>query len=539
MNRTVLIVICDFLLLMLLASARLDQLPTLNMAPSNAMQMQEYNSAAPAPAPKANARNARTADLLDSMKSSLEEERTSREQLASTLSQTADALRLQQQLAAQREEQLNRTQASLQAKEEEARRLEDARRALAANLELSQTNLTRIQRQLETSSLEARLSQERLSSVEQQYTSAQSNLVNLEKQLSSSSTEARLARERLAQIEADLRSRQTEAELARQRIEEVEKSRQTAEIEKERIAGKLKVAETETRMTQQQLQAAKGQIETVQKEKAEVQKIASNLSEGVVQLGEKQGELAQKQGELVKEIRDNRPLTANSIYADFLSNRVHTAFRANRNGLLGRSIHRDSEAKTVLLTDGTQTFALYHVDDTPFRIEEFGKDWERFFVHLYHGMVVVPLEKILFLSMDPRVVVAPVSEEQSKKLGVKVYKIASDPLKFQDALVVGADESYYGECRFRVDAANPSYLKMDRSALGRLVGKFNPSRGDLVFAKSGEVVGVMVNKQYCALLTSFVPTTTIPTGANLNSETIGARLSAMEREVRALPVEMQ
>lgn len=154
-------------------------------------------------------------------------------------------------------------------------------------------------------------------------------------------------------------------------------------------------------------------------------------------------------------------------------------------------------------------------------------------------MVVVPLEKILFLSMDPRVVVAPVSEEQSKKLGVKVYKIASDPLKFQDALVVGADESYYGECRFRVDAASPSYLKMDRSALGRLVGKFNPSRGDLVFAKSGEVVGVMVNKQYCALLTSFVPTTTIPTGANLNSEAIGARLSAMEREVRALPVEMQ
>ncbi|HEV8540824.1 MAG TPA: hypothetical protein VGR78_00390, partial [Verrucomicrobiae bacterium] len=105
--------------------------------------------------------------------------------------------------------------------------------------------------------------------------------------------------------------------------------------------------------------------------------------------------------------------------------------------------------------------------------------------------------------------------------------------------VVGADEGYYGECKFTLEPNKNGYLKMDRSVLGRLVGKFNPSRGDLVFAKSGEVIGIMVNKQYCALLNNFVPTATFPTGSNLSAEAVGARLSAMQQEIRALPPEIQ
>ena len=50
---------------------------------------------------------------------------------------------------------------------------------------------------------------------------------------------------------------------------------------------------------------------------------------------------------------------------------------------------------------------------------------------------------------------------------------------------------------------------------------------------------MMVNKQYCALLRSFVPTATIPTGTNLNADAIGIRLATMQREVHELPPEMQ
>jgi hypothetical protein len=527
MNRTLLIVICDFLLLTLISTARLDQLPSMpNTAPTQ-LQVENYSSPT-AQAPEtatAPALDPRTADVLDAMKASLEVERSSREQLASALSDTEAALRAQQQLAAQRQQQLDSAAKTIEAKEQESRIIEQARNRLAAEYETAQTNLASFQKQLAATSAEARLSQERLNTVEQQFAQARDNLVQLEKELSSTSTEAKLARERLAQIENDLRSRQTEAEEARARIEQVERLRQAAEIEREKIAGQLKVAETEQRMTQQQLV-------TAQQEKEQIQKVATELAEGVVQF-------AEKQGELTKEIRENRPLTANTIFAEFITNRVNTDFRADRSGILGRTISKDTQARTILVSDGMQNYALFHVDDTPFRIEEFGKDWERFIVHLYRGNAILPMERVLFLSMDPRVVVIPLTDAQAKQLGAKVYKTVADPYKFEEALILGADEGYYGECRFSLVPSNKAYLKMDRSALGRIVGKFNPSRGDLVLSKSGELIGIMVNKQYCALLTSFVPRTTIPAGSNLNAQAIGTQLSSMQQDLRGLPPEMQ
>ena len=526
MNRTLLIVICDFLLLTLISTARLDQVPTVNTAPMDRLKIETYTAEASQPATTSSSGiDPRSADVLDAMKSTLEEERTSREQLASTLSETEAALRAQRDLATERERQLEKASQNIQAKEQEARIIEQARNRLATQFAEAQTNLSTFQQKLAATAAEARLSQQRLSSVEQQFAAAQGNLVQLEKELSSTSTEARMQRERLAQIESDLRSRQSEAEQARERIDQVERLRQAAEIEREKIAGQLKVAETEQRMTQQQLASA-------QQEKQQIQKVATELAEGVVQF-------AEKQGELTKEIRENRPLSANAIFADFITNRVNTDFRADRSGILGRNVSKDTQARTILVSDGAQIFALYHVADTPFRIEEFGKDWERFIVHLYRGSAILPMDKILFLSMDPRVVVIPVTPEQARQLGARVYKTVADPYKFQDALILGADEGYYGDCRFALDPSNRGYLKMDRSALGKFVGKFNPSRGDLVFSKSGDLIGIMVNKQYCALLSSFVPTATIPAGSNLSAQAIGLRLSAMERDLRTLPAELQ
>lgn len=532
MNRSVLIIICDFLLLTLIATARLDRLPTFSSstAPAQALQMNDYSqSTAPAPSPAmAKSVSARSADLLQSMKTSLEEERASKQNLSATLTRTEQALKSQEQIAAERARQLAEVKENLEAKEQEARRIEQARQALASQFAEAQTNMAQIQQQLAQTTEASKKSEARLNEIQSQYSAAQSNLAKMEQQLSSTSEEAQAARQRLTQIENELRARQTEAEQARARIEQVEKLRQTAEIEKTRIAGDLKVATVKQELTQQQLESVKGQVQTVQKEKEQIQQVASNLAKGVVTLGE-------KQGEIVKEIRENRPLTANSIFAEFSTNRVDTDFRANRSGIFGRTIGKNTQARTILVSDGKQTYSIYHIDDTPFRFEEFGKDWERFVVHIYRGVVILPLSQVSFLSIDPRVVVAPVTDEQAKQLGTKVYKVVTDPYKFNDALIIGADEGYYGECKFSLDALNPNYLKMDRSTLGKLVGKFNPSRGDLVFSKSGDLIGLMVNKEYCALLSSFVPQTTIPTGTNLNNEAIGMRLSMMQAQIMQLP----
>jgi hypothetical protein len=61
---------------------------------------------------------------------------------------------------------------------------------------------------------------------------------------------------------------------------------------------------------------------------------------------------------------------------------------------------------------------------------------------------------------------------------------------------------------FQIDVTTPQYLKMDHNSLKGLFGKFNPSSGDLVLSKSGELLGVMANNNYCAIIRNFEPAAT-------------------------------
>jgi len=133
----------------------------------------------------------------------------------------------------------------------------------------------------------------------------------------------------------------------------------------------------------------------------------------------------------------------------------------------------------------------------------------------------------------------PLSKADAQKLGGKVYRISTDPFKFQDAVLVGAREGYYGECRFEIDLSTPNYVKLDRSVLRGMFGKFNPSRGDLVFSKQGELLGVMANNTYCLMLPKFDAIATFPFGQNLRAERTGGTLSALRSTVLQFPAKLQ
>jgi hypothetical protein len=70
--------------------------------------------------------------------------------------------------------------------------------------------------------------------------------------------------------------------------------------------------------------------------------------------------------------------------------------------------------------------------------------------------------------------------------------------------------------------STPEYVKLDRSFLKGLIGKFNPSRGDLVFSKTGEVLGVMANSSYCLMLRKFSFEATVQfTGYDISEQALG------------------
>ena len=136
-------------------------------------------------------------------------------------------------------------------------------------------------------------------------------------------------------------------------------------------------------------------------------------------------------------------------------------------------------------------------------------------------------------------ILVPVPAAEARALGCKVYHLSKDPYVFQDAVVVGTRTDYYGECKFQIDVTTPQYLKMDHNSLKGLFGKFNPSSGDLVLSKSGELLGVMANNNYCAVIRHFETVATFRFGPDSRHQQTAQTLATLYSVVADMPLKLQ
>ena len=463
MNKTLLLILCDFLLLNLLALTRWEK-----AEPARAKQP-------PVPELAANAAT-KDQDLVEAMKLSLADERTTREQLTQKLSSTESTL-------AQRDQNLTQLQAD--------------RAKLAASL-----------------------------------TDTQRTAATLSQQVAAATQDATMTKEQLARIQRELEDKRTEAERQKQALAALTQQQAEARQKIEGLTVAVKVAEQEKQLLRDTADTLKTQVEAERQDRIKVQETTTQLAQGV-------GQLAVKSGELTKEIRDNRPINANVLFNDFLANRVTTKFTAVRAGLFKPATY-EKTAATVLITDGAKIYALLHIDDTPFTLSETSYDWDRVAVDFSHGTArPTPAGLLQFLSLDPRVVVLPIDQAQAAALGVKVYPTALDPFKFTEAVLVNGGGKGYGEVGFKLDASQPGYVQVDNRLFKRIFGDFAPSRGDLVLSKTGELLGIMVNSDYCAVVNNFLPNKAIRLGDNVTSQHTGEMLNALAARKLSLPMKLQ
>src|SRR6185312_11154474 len=222
------------------------------------------------------------------------------------------------------------------------------------------------------------------------------------------------------------------------------------------LTNQLQMADLERRHAAEQAAQAQEQVQYERAEKARIEQQAAKLAEGVKSLATNSSQLAQ-------EIRENRPLASNTIFNDFVTNAVSVDFTATRAGFFGGEATKQRDAKTVLITDGTNTFAMCHVQDTPLTFSVPATEWDSVTGTLRHDGEQIPLQSLSFAQPDPRVVLMSVGPTDAGRLRAKVYRTSADPFKFQDAVLVGAQEGYYGECKFQIDIKTPDYVKLDRS----------------------------------------------------------------------------
>ena len=462
MNKTLLLIMCDFLLLNLLALTRWEKAEP---------QHTQLETAAPRASVNAPAVNA---DMVELMRISLEDEKTSREQLAA---------------------QLSATQGSLSEREK---------------------NLAALQQQ--KGQLESTL------------TATQSSAKELEQRYTASAQEASMSKEQLARMQRELEERKAEAERQKAELARMEKQNSEARQRIENLNVAVQVAVQEKNLLDKNLTEAKQQVEVERLERFKVQEQTTQLTQGV-------GQLAQKSGELSKEIRDNRPINPNLIFSEFLANRVATKVTTRRPGLFSPTI-KDKDTQTVLVSDGDKIYALMHVSDTPFALGEVPTDYDQVTGVLTRGSASAPMGQLQFLKLDPRVVVVPVDGSLAALMGAKIYQLAKEPFKFPDAVLVRAEDGRYGETPFRIDASNANYVKLDNRITTRLFGEIAPKRGDLVFSKTGEIIGIMVNNDYCAVLGNFAAAYTLKTGDNPEPKT-SVILSDVYTRLQRLPFKLQ
>lgn len=519
MNRSVLIVIVDFLLISLLAFSRLDQTEV------------PPETKAPAEIPPINLSSSRQ-DMAELLKVSLEKERASREQLDEQLRLTQAQLQIREQSLDERERAMREAERLLKQKADEAARLAKERAAMERQFQVTQASVAELQKQLTNTLTEASTSRQ--------------NLEAVRADLAAREQEEALLKRRLAQLEDDrkeLAEERNESEEEKQllaaQLEAVEVEKRLVREQTQKLATQLEVAETEKRLVRERLSSVQGEVQVERQEKARLQEHAARLQEHATKLAEGVTALAEKSSELTDEIRENRPLPPNAVFNEFVTNRVLCDFRAVRSGVFGREINRQKESKTVLVRQDGQVYAIYHVNDTPLTFSFPGIDWDWLLANLRRGETVVRIDRVSFLAIDPRVVVVPIPEARARDLGTKIYPIPKDPFKFQQAILIGANEGYYGECTFQVDPDNAQYVRMQRERFSWLAGKFAPSSGDLVFTKGGELLGVMVNKEYCLLLTSFSPVHDIQMGVGLGNQKTGMLLSQLFGQIARMPARLQ
>jgi hypothetical protein len=463
MNRTLLLILCDFLLLTLLALTRWEQVePERTRAYAQPTQAEEGESPGPAN------------DLVDLMRVSLEDERQQREQVASQLEQT------QQQLES-REGQLSQT--------------EQERAAIAADLERKTEEARQIEERAEAAARDA---------------------------------EAR--RLRIAQLQRDLEQREQDSTRQLAELEKLTKEQTAAREQIEGLNVAVKVAEQEKLMLREGLEAAKSEVAVVREEKQRIQEQAGVLAEGV-------GRLADESGELTREIRENRPINANTLFADFLDNQVDADLESRRSGLLGQ-ISNAKNVKTILVSDGTNIFALLHASDTPLNYEP-PIEYQAVSGTLRRPAGEAAVSAVAYYQHDPRVALLPVDSATATRLGARVYSLGSDPFKFPEAVLVSNNGRYYGEVEFKLDASTPRYVRMKTRIFTRLFGEFSPSTGDLVFSKTGELLGMMVNSTYCAVLLELPVLTRIPAGENAGGLGTREKLTAVRDVMTRLPLKLQ
>ncbi len=325
----------------------------------------------------------------------------------------------------------------------------------------------------------------------------------------------------IAAADARTKTANTRAEAATTRAQTAEVNMASANATAAAAQKQATAANTRAETAEQKIESVNTEL-TKTKVNLKAAQVAEEVALGAVKdMGGNVAEIKRS----AQAIIDNTPISANTLFRQFRGRGVKVWLKSGRT---------TTRTDTVLIQQGNYVYALLHTSDTPFPISPKATGISRVEPTLSTPEagkakpVAYTLPFAQFLKDEPRVLASPLMNvPQAASRGIRPYQIATKPFQFQKAFVISRDGKSYGEVVFKFNPAHKGYVKMNKPFAGGLFSNsFNPSKGDLVLSQKGKLLGMMANNDYCYVITSLKSESSITFRKDLNRTTIAKTLKA-------------
>ncbi len=254
--------------------------------------------------------------------------------------------------------------------------------------------------------------------------------------------------------------------------------------------------------------SVKQDVSRVGEEMAGVKKTVDGVSEEVAGVGSKVESIKQEvaetaivQEENFRKLSERQTQSLNEIYTRYEENKIKLDLTfTHKGGILGGEKQETFSIDTIIMVDGSFAYSLVHAKDSPFRLEPFPRK-----LSAVSGKISSPklnnaieIKEVAFMD-DPRILIVPLyinPRELEKSSDIEIFQAPYNPYLFAEAVVVDSKEGRFGQTDFVRDERDSRYIKVRHTNFAFVTGKFDPGKGDIVFSKKGELLGIMVNNDY-------------------------------------------
>jgi len=244
----------------------------------------------------------------------------------------------------------------------------------------------------------------------------------------------------------------------------------------------------------QEVQGVKATVSDVSQEVAGVGTRVETIQQDVT-------EQAALQKENFRKLSERQTKTVNEIFSKYAENKVKLTFEySHTSGLFSKETVDTFTMDTIIMVDGSFAYSLVHAKNSPFRLDPRPRKLIKVSGQITSPKLnaPIPIKEIAFMD-DPRILIVPLyinPAELRETSSIELFSSPQNPYLFSEAVVVDAKEGRFGQTDFMRDERDPRYIKVSHTRFAFVTGAFDPGQGDLVFSQKGEVLGVLVNRDY-------------------------------------------